>query len=56
MSKLTDRIFQNWKTTALGAVIVLGALALVWVGKASLTEAGAFIGIGIGLFFLKDGK
>ena len=53
---MIDRVFKNWKTTAIGAVIVIGALATVFVGKATLTEAGVFIGVGISLFFIKDGK
>lgn len=53
---LIDRIFKNWKTSVIGAVIILGSLTLVYFEKASLTEAGAFIVAGIGLFFLKDQK
>jgi hypothetical protein len=52
--QLSDRIFKNWKTSVLGALILGGSLAAVFTGKASLTEAGAFIAMGCTLFFLKD--
>jgi len=52
---MVDRIFKNWKTTIIGLAVILGALAFVYLDKASLTEAGAFMGVGLGLFFIKDG-
>ncbi len=51
---VVDRIFKSWKTTLIGSIIILGSLGMVYAGKATLTEAGAFIGLGIGAFFLKD--
>ncbi len=51
---MSERIFKNWKTTLLGLIIIGASLAAVFTGKASLTEAGAFITLGIGFFFLKD--
>lgn len=51
---MTERIFKNWKTSVLGLLIILGSLGAVFLDKASLTEAGAFITLGIGFFFLKD--
>lgn len=53
---IIDRVFKNWKTSLIGILILGGSLATVFVGKASLTEAGAFIVMGIGFFFLKDGR
>lgn len=54
MNGIVNRIFKSWKTTLIGVVIILGALAAVFADKASLTEAGAFIGVGITLFFIND--
>jgi TRAP-type mannitol/chloroaromatic compound transport system permease large subunit len=53
-ASLIDRIFKSWKTTLIGSIIILGSLGMVYVGKATLTEAGAFIVLGVGAFFLKD--
>ena len=53
---MINRIFKNWKTTVIGFIIIIGALVFVFLDKATLTEAGAFMGIGLGLFFMKDGK
>lgn len=51
---LIDRIFKNWKSSVIGLLILVGSLTTVFLDKASLTEAGAFIVMGIGFFFLKD--
>jgi len=53
---MIDRIFKNWKTTALGVLLVIGSLILVGINKATLTEAGAFIVAGVGSIFAKDKK
>jgi len=52
---MVDRIFASWKTTAIGMTIITIASMAVYIDKASLTEAGAFIVLGVGLFFTKDG-
>jgi len=51
---MIDRVFKNWKTTALGVLLVTGSLILVGINKATLTEAGAFIVAGVGSIFTKD--
>lgn len=51
---VVERIFKNWKTTLVGVLILAGALGAVFTDKATLTEAGAFIVLGVGFFFLKD--
>jgi len=51
---MEERIFKNWKTSLLGAVVILGALGAVFYNKATLTEAGGFMAVGLGLFFMKD--
>ena len=53
---MIDRIFSSWKTTAIGFLIIIIAGGAVYLDKATLTEAGAFLGVGITLFFVKDGK
>jgi len=50
------RIFTNWKTTAIGLLILVLSGGAVYLDKATLTEAGAFLVLGIGLFFTKDTK
>jgi hypothetical protein len=49
-----DRIFKNWRTTALGTTVIIASLLLVYFEKATLTEAGAFIVAGLGFIFAKD--
>ena len=51
---MIDRVLKNWKTTLVGLLIIMIAGASVYLDKATLTEAGAFIGVGLGLFFMKD--
>ncbi len=56
MKFIEERLFKSWKTALIGAIIIVGALATVFAGKATLTEAGAFIVTGITLFFWKEKK
>ena len=35
---MKERIFKNWKTTLTGILMLAGGLALVGIGKATLTE------------------
>jgi len=53
---MIDRIFKNWKSTALGLGVMTVGFILVWFEKATLTEFTAFIGGGLLLLFSKDGK
>lgn len=53
---MIDRIFKNWKTSLIGLIILIGSMALVYFEKATLIEAGTFIGTAIVLFFMKDEK
>ena len=53
---MIDRVFKSWKTTTLGIGIIVASLVLVYLNRADLTEALAFITGGVGLFFAKDGK
>lgn len=49
-----NRVFGNWKTSCLGLGLMLISLTLVWLGKASLSDCGTFIGGAMVLFFSKD--
>lgn len=49
-----NRIFDSWKTSVLGIVLMCASFAFVFMGKATLTEAGAFMGVAFALFFAKD--
>ena len=51
-----SRIFDNWKTSVLGVVLMCASFAFVLWEKATLTEAGAFLGVAFALFFTKDPK
>ncbi|MCT4638945.1 MAG: hypothetical protein N4A72_14685 [Bacteroidales bacterium] len=51
---MTDRIFKNWKTTLLGAVLILTGFVLVFFDKATLTGLAAFFASAMPLFFAKD--
>lgn len=49
-----DRVFNNWRTSVLGLVLLSACFAFVLLGKATLTEAGGFCGVSFALFFSKD--
>ena len=53
---MIDRILKSWKTTAIGVLIIAMAGGAVYFDKATLTEAGAFMVLGMGMFFAKDRK
>ena len=51
---MKERIFNNWKTTLTGILMLVGGLALVGIGKANLTEYGVFAPVCFALIFVKD--
>ena len=51
---MKERILGNWKTSSVGAALILGALALVWFEKATLSELVPFWVGAFGLFLAKD--
>ena len=51
---MIDRIFKNWKTSLIGFILLIVSGGAVYLDKATLTEAGAFMGVGFALFFTKD--
>jgi chromate transport protein ChrA len=54
MNLLIERIFKNWKTTLLGLAMIVACFVLVFLEKASLTEASVFIVGGFTMLFLRD--
>ena len=51
---MKERIFNNWKTSAFAASVIIASFVLVYMGKATLTEAGTFTGLVLGYFFVKE--
>lgn len=51
---MKERLFNNWKTSSVGAALILGALALVWFEKATLSELVPFWVGAFGLFLARD--
>jgi hypothetical protein len=54
MNLLIERIFKNWKTTLLGLAMIVACFVLVFIEKASLSEASMFIVGGFTMLFLRD--
>lgn len=46
--------FKSWKTTTVGLILIIGAIATVFLGKADWTGALVGISTGIGLLFAPD--
>ncbi len=53
---MIDRIFKNWKTSAIGIGVILFCLALIWTGRVSLTEGLAGMSTALIFFYIKDVK
>ncbi len=51
---MKERIFKNWKTTLTGILMLAAGLALVGLGKATLTECVIFAPVCFALIFVKD--
>ncbi len=51
---MKERIFKNWKTTLIGILMLIAGLALVSLGKATLTEFLLFSPLCFALIFVKD--
>jgi len=54
MNLLIERIFKNWKTTLLGLAMIVACFVLVFLEKATLSEASMFIVGGFTMLFLRD--
>ena len=51
---MKERVFKNWRTSLLGAILIIGALAAVFFGRATLTEAALVLPVAFTLIFIKD--
>jgi hypothetical protein len=51
---MKERVFKNWRTSLLGAILIVGILAAVFVGRATLTEAALVLPVAFTLIFIKD--
>ena len=51
---MIERIFNNWKTSVLAIVILVGALILLKMGKIVDTEFFALLPTVLGLLYVKD--
>ena len=51
---MKTRIFKSWRTSLIGLGLIVAALAAVFVGKATLTEAALVLPVAFTLIFIKD--
>jgi len=56
MKEIKQRIFDNWKTTTLGIVVLAVGFGLIWFDKITMPEFTAFLSGGLALLIAKDGK
>jgi hypothetical protein len=56
MKEIKQRIFDNWKTTALGLGILAVGFGFIWFEKITMPEFTAFVSGGLVLLIAKDGK
>ena len=56
MKDIRQRIFENWKTTVLGVVILAVGFGFIWFEKITLPEFTAFVSGALVLLISKDGK
>jgi|APCry1669189204_1035204.scaffolds.fasta_scaffold00327_5 hypothetical protein len=51
---MKERIFKSWRTSLLGAGLIVAALGAVYIGRATLTEAALVLPVAFTLIFIKD--
>jgi len=56
MNEIKERIFSNWKTTALGVGLLAVGFAFIWFEKITMPEFTAFVSGALVLLIAKDGK
>ena len=54
MKKIKERIFGNWKTSALGLLVLGVGFVFVWFGKITMPEFTAFVTGALALLLSKD--
>ena len=48
------RVFKSWRTSLIGAGLIIAALGAVYIGRATLTEAALVLPVAFTLMFIKD--
>jgi hypothetical protein len=56
MNDIKQRIFDNWKTTLLGIVVLAVGFVFIWFEKITMPEFTAFVSGALVLLIAKDGK
>jgi len=51
---MKERIFNNWKTTALGIILLILAVVLLFMRIITLSEFSAFFPTILGLLYVRD--
>ncbi len=51
---MKERIFNNWKTTALGIILLILAVVLLFMRIITLGEFSAFFPTILGLIYVRD--
>jgi hypothetical protein len=51
---MIERIFNNWKTSTLGLLILITCFVFLWFGKTTLQDISIFLLGGFALLFAKD--
>ena len=51
---MKERIFNNWKTTALGIILLILAVVLLFMKIITLGEFSAFFPTILGLIYVRD--
>ena len=51
---MKERFFKHWKTSLIGAVMLVAGMVFVGLGKATLTEFGLFVPVCLALMYIKD--
>lgn len=51
---MKERIFNNWKTTALGIILLILAVVLLFMRIITMGEFSAFLPTILGLLYVRD--
>lgn len=54
MKKIKEQIVKNYITTFMGIAVMISAFVAFFLGKASMTEVGMILPVGVGLILSKD--
>ncbi len=51
---MKDRVINNWKTSALGIILLIAALVLLFMKTITLSEFSGFFPTILGLIYVRD--